>query len=392
MNKLYDIIGVPFGYLMSLIYKALEVINIPNYAVAIIIFTLVTKLLLFPVNYKTQKNAARMQLLQPKLEKLRKSYESNPQRLQEEQQKLYQQEGINPMGSCLPMFIQIFLLFGVIDVVYKPITHILHITKSVRDAAIEKASELCVKFGDINGGKEIISGNLRSELLTAEVLEKHPEEFGQFAEGFNDKVTGFFDTFSLFGANLGNTPEFHPETWNKEAIILFLIPFAAGLAQLLFSIYSQIHQKKVNPNVQVQGGGCMTVMTLLMPIWSIWLAFEVPAGVGFYWIWSSLFSFVITFALNCYFSKERIEAINEKEKEKARIYAEKHPEKKTFMQRMLEQQAALEQQNGSAPRVNENGEKISRSEQNKQNRDRINEARKRMAEKYGDSYDEDNEE
>lgn len=391
MNKLYDIIGVPFGYLMSIIYNALEYLNIPNYAVAIIIFTLVTKLLLFPVNYKTQKNAARMQLLQPKLEKLRKSYESNPQRLQEEQQKLYQQEGINPMASCLPMFIQLFLLFGVIDVVYKPITHILHITKSVREAAVEKASELAVKFGDVNGGKEIFSGNLRSELLTAEVLEKHPEEFGSFAENFNNKVTGFFDTFSLFGANLGKTPEFHPETWNKEAVILFLIPFAAGLAQLLFSIYSQIHQKKTNPT-QVQGGGCMTLMTLLMPIWSIWLAFEVPAGVGFYWIWSSLFSFFITLGLNCYFSKSRIEAINEKEKEKARIYAEKHPEKKTFMQRMLEQQAALEQQNGSAPRVNENGEKISRSEQNKQNRDRINEARRRMAEKYGDSYDEDNEE
>ena len=68
MNFLYDILGVPFGYLMSFIYDI-----VPNYAIAIIIFTLVTKLLLFPVNYKTQKNAARMQLLAPKLEKLRKS-------------------------------------------------------------------------------------------------------------------------------------------------------------------------------------------------------------------------------------------------------------------------------------------------------------------------------
>ena len=129
-------------------------------------------------------------------------------------------------------------------------------------------------------------------------------------------------------------------------------------------------------------------MMLLMPIWSIWLAFQVPAGVGFYWIWSSVFSFMITFGLNQYFSKERIKEINEKEKEKARIYAEKHPGKKTFMQRMMEQQAALEEQQNGSKRVNENGEKISRSEQNKQNRDRINEARKRMAEKYGDVYDE----
>ena len=78
---------------------------------------------------------------------------------------------------------------------------------------------------------------------------------------------------------------------------------------------------------------------------------------------------------------------NEKEKEKARIYAEKHPDKKTFMQRILEQQAALEAQNGG---TSNSGEKLSRSEQNKANRDAINEARKKMAEKYGDIYDESN--
>ena len=134
----------------------------------------------------------------------------------------------------------------------------------------------------------------------------------------------------------------------------------------------------------------MTVMMLLMPIMSIWFAFEVPAGVGFYWIWSSIFSFLVSLGLNLYFTKDRIVAINEKEKEKARIYAEKHPEKKTFMQRMLEQQAALEQQNGTSAK-SDSGEKMSRSEQNKQNRDAINEARRKMAEKYGDIYDESNE-
>ena len=384
MNFLYDLIGVPFGYLMSFIYDI-----VPNYALAIIIFTLVTKLLLFPVNYKTQKNAARMQLLAPKLEKLKKSFESNPQRLQEEQQKLYQQEGITPMGSCLPMFVQMFLLFGVIDVVYKPITHILHISKPVRTAAIEKASELAVKYGDVNGGKAISAKNLRSELLTAEVLDKHPDDFTIYSENFHDKVSKFSETFNVLGANLGKTPQLHPETWNRESLILFCIPFLAGLAQLLFSLYSQIHQKKTNPNAQAAGGGCMMATTLLMPLMSVWFAFGLPAGIGFYWIFSSLFSFVITFALNCYFSKDRIEAINEKEKEKARIYAEKHPGKKSFMQRMMESQAAMEQQ--SNVRVDENGDKISRSEHNKQNRDKLKEARKRMAEKYGDSYD-DNEE
>lgn len=378
--NLYDIIGVPFGYLMSWIYQL-----IPNYAIAIIIFTLVTKLLFLPMNYKTQKDSARMRLLQPKLQKIQKSFANNPTRQQEETMKLYQQEGINQMASCLPMFIQMFLLFGVIDVVYKPITHILHITKSVRTAAIEKASELAVQFGIINGGKSIASGNLRNELYTIEALSKYPEEFKNFSENFAQQVSEFSSKFAVFGANLGKTPSLSPEVWDKEAIILAIIPFLAGIAQLLVSIYSMIHQKKTNPTPQA-GGGCMWVMMLGMPIWSIFLAFSLPAGVGYYWIWSSLFSFLITFALNMYFTNDRVVAINEKEKEKARIYAEKHPDKKTFMQRMMEQAATMEQgQNTSADGVN-NG-RMSRSEQNKANSDALKEARKRMAEKYGDDYD-----
>ena len=128
-----------------------------------------------------------------------------------------------------------------------------------------------------------------------------------------------------------------------------------------------------------------------MILFSLWFSFQVPAGVGYYWIWSSIISVIITILLNNYFTDERVLAINEKEKEKARIYAEKHPGKKSFTQRLLEQsQAAAEQQN-NASKYKANGEKYSRSELNKRQRELINEARKRMAEKYGDTYDENNE-
>lgn len=367
---------------MSWIYKL-----IPNYAVAIIIFTLVTKILLFPVNYKTQKDAARMRLLQPKLQKIQKSFANNQQRMLEEQQKLYQQEGVNQMASCLPMMIQFFLLFGVIDVVYKPITHILHISKSVRNAAIERASQIATEFGIVNGGRAISSGDLRNELYTMEALNNHPDKFSDIAENFLNAVSEFSEKFTIFGANLGKTPTLHPEVWNSEAVVLALIPFLAGLAQLLVSIYSMIHQKKTNPVPQA-GGGCMWGMMLGMPLLSVWWGFTFPAGVGFYWIWSSVFSFLITFALNLYFTNERVAEINEKEKKKALAYAEKHPGKKTFMQKMMETSAAY---NDAASAVqNNNGEKMSRSEQNKVDSDALKAARRRMAEKYGDSYEDDN--
>ena len=377
---MYDIIGTPFGYLMKLIYDICG-----NYAVSIIIFTLVTKILLLPVNYKTQKNAARMRLLNPKLEKLKKSYGSNPQRLQEEQNKLYEKEGINPMGSCLPMFIQMFLLFGVLDVVYKPIRHILHISKDVRTVAVKIASDLLVASDE--KARAFDMKDLRCELKTMEQVNLHPEKFKDLAENFRDMVYHFNEHFTIFGANLGKTPSMHPAEWNREALVLFLIPILSGLVQLASSLYSQWYSKKTNPNMV--GGGCMTGMMIGLPIWSVWLAFSFPAGIGFYWIWSSLFSFIITFVLNNYFTDAKIAEIAEKDKEKARIYAEKHPGKKTFMQKLMDQAAAEQAAQG---RVNENGEKISRSEQNRQDKDKLKEARRRMAEKYGDSYsDSDNE-
>lgn len=370
MNALYDIIGIPFGYLMKLINNVF-----PNYAVSIIVFTIVTKLLLFPINYKTQKSSARMQLLNPKLEKLRKSYANNPQKLQEEQQKLYMEEGINPMASCLPSFLQMFLLFGVLDVVYKPMTHILRISKSVVKTAC-----------GIAGAK---TTDLRCELKIMSALEKDPSKFRELGNDFIQNIRDFSDRFTVFGANLGKVPTLHPDSWTREAVILAAIPFVAGLAQLVSSVYSQIHMKKTNPAAQA-GGGCMTFMMYFMPVLSVWFAFEVPAGVGFYWIWSSLFSFLIIFGLNQYFNHDRMVKIAEVEKEKARIYAEKHPEKKTFMQRMMEQQALLDQQqNGGNGQSKKDRNGVSRSEMNKYNREKLNEARRRMAEKYGDEYGDD---
>ena len=78
MNFLYDVLGVPFGYVMRLIYSLVQ-----NYGVAIILFTIFSKLLLFPINYKTQKSSAKMQRLNPKLKQLRKKYEKEPQKFQD---------------------------------------------------------------------------------------------------------------------------------------------------------------------------------------------------------------------------------------------------------------------------------------------------------------------
>jgi len=372
LSWLYEIFGIPFGYLMMWIYDLVQ-----NYGVAIILFTLVTKLILLPVNYKTQKNAARMQLLNPELAKIRKSYKDNPQKMQEEQMKLYQREGVNPMGSCLPAVIQMVLLFGVLDVVYKPLTHIIRFS----DKTIAGARNIASEIGKIT----IKESDLRNELSILNIFNDNKSGFTSVGEQFSEKVSEFYENFSIFGINLGAIPSV-PESWSDMGQVgLFLVPIFAGLSQLVYTLYSQIHQKKKNPDMPNMG--CMNVMLYLMPLLSVFFAFQVAAGVGFYWIFSSIFSFAITVLLNHYFSDKRIAAIVEKEREKAKKYAEVNGGKKTFMQKMLEQQqAAMEEQKKQQTLYKENGEKMSRSEANAYNRQLLNEARKRMAEKYGDDY------
>ena len=111
-----DLIAIPLGWVMWAIYQVVH-----SYGISILLFTLFVKLLTLPSTYKMQVNSARMGLVAPKLEKLKKSFANNPQRMQEEQTKLYSQEGINPGSGCVGSLITMILLLGVYRVVLKPL-------------------------------------------------------------------------------------------------------------------------------------------------------------------------------------------------------------------------------------------------------------------------------
>lgn len=413
MNWIINIIGVPLGFIMKLIYSW-----VGNYGIAIVLFTLFTKLILFPVSYKQQKNAARQQLLSPKLKKLQEKYKDKPEKLQLEQSKLYQEENINPYSSCLTSFIPLILLWGVLAVVYKPMTYIMDYKKPVIEEA--KSIILQVEDWDPSLQKQLSKGNLREELiLMGRMLDDgNSEAFQAIVEsgqvtvkdkdgndniqqltaidkGFVPAVSEFAETFTLGRTNLSETPSWKPQ--ENSTVFLFLIPILAGLLQLGLTIYTQQMQKKRNPDMPNMGA--MNAMLYFMPLFSVWLAFTVPAGVGFYWVCSSAFSFLQSVLLYAWFNEERVERIGEAERAKAKN-SKRRP---TMMQRLMEQQEEMlrQQQGGSDPEAKlgggpsnrirysdddgkASGKKISRSELEEYNTAVIREARKRMASKYGE--------
>ncbi|MCI7767073.1 MAG: YidC/Oxa1 family membrane protein insertase [Oscillospiraceae bacterium] len=385
MGVISELIGYPLGFIMWAIYQVFK-----NYGVAIFLFTVVTRLVMFPLSVKQQKSSAAMAAFSPKLERLKKQYANNPQKLQEEQMKLYAEEDINPMASCGTLIPQMLFLYGIFDVVYRPLTHILHISKAEVTALKEIAAPL------FEGNRYF---ETRPEIYILQAVQENEALFA----GANGVTTEILDKIAafdnkLFGlVDLGAVPNslFNDGTvWNAAAISLMLIPVLSGVIQLIMTFYTTAKQKKLNPEASSQMAG-MNAMFYLMPIMSVWMAFSFPAGIGYYWICSSLVGFAQSIILNKIYTPEYVAKLIEKDKQK-----NKNKKKSGFMQKYNELlQEQMKQQNASSGnngkiattgvvKDEETGEeiKLSKSQLKEYERKIIAEARRRQAEKYGDEY------
>lgn len=352
MDLIYSIIGYPLGWIMWACYEVLR-----NYGLALIVFTLITKLILLPMGIKQQKSQVKMAMFKPKMDAITKKYANNKQKQQEEMAALYEKEGYNPMSGCLPLLIQFPILFGLIDVIYKPLTHILRFSKADITRGIEIATGL---FGP---DSPIVKSNvgLRSENLIFQAIETYPEFATQWGQDLANKI-GSFDQ-SFLGLDLSQTPAFRLE-W------LLLIPIISGITSYLLSSISMKMTAATGGDSAAMNGMSKSMM-LMMPIMSVVIAFQVPAGVGMYWILTNIFSLLQSWYLNKkYNPKEMLAAAQaEEEARKEQERAQRAEIKKKQLTGELEQELA---------------EKALTQKEIK--RKKLAEARRRNAEKYGEEY------
>ena len=133
--NLLAIIAIPLGWLMWLCYTVS-----PVYWLALLLFTILTRLLLFPLSLKQHKSTAKMAVLKPKVDEIQKKYATNKEKLQQETMKVYQEAGYSPLSGCLPTILQLVVLFGLINVIYNPLQHILQFNAETVAALQEKAT------------------------------------------------------------------------------------------------------------------------------------------------------------------------------------------------------------------------------------------------------------
>ena len=305
MSNIFGFFYNIFGYCLEFFYNMFKNTPAP-YVIALIVFTLITRVLLLPTSIPQQKNQAKQFRIQPKLQKLQEKFGNDRQKLSEEQQKLYQREGYNPMAAgCGPMLVSLPLLWGIYGAITKPISYVLHfkdaITKCLNDATVKKAIEA------VSTSKR--SSYYQELIILNQLKNKSSDISARVSAFFTPDQLASMNTFSnqfvLFGMDLTQTPSI------KEFSIYWIIPILSGITSFLTSFISTRMQKKFNPTM-AQGSNAMSqgCMMAFMPIFSIYLCFTVPAGVGFYWVISNVFALFQTLILSNVYAPPKIAAKN----------------------------------------------------------------------------------
>ena len=240
--QIFDIIAIPLGYILHFIYNIFG-----NYFVSIFLFTLLVRAAMFPLSLKSQKSQAERAKLAPRLERLQKKYAQDPKKLQQKQMELYEKNGVSMTGGCLPMAVQMIILFGIISAIYKPLTHLIQmpsevISTSISAVTLDKDEKNADKFSEnelkgyygelkmlskLEENKADIRANI--EALDKSVLKnKTADQYISEMETVNQK-------FTIFGQSMLKNPG---EGGFKNINILWLIPLLSGLTALASAMIS----------------------------------------------------------------------------------------------------------------------------------------------------------
>ena len=324
-------ICMPFAALVRLFYNLTG-----SYGLSIILFTIVIKLIMLPFQMKSKRNMVRMNRMSGKMNEIRKKYANNQAKANEEIQKLYQEEGVNPMGGCLWTMIPLPILIALYSILRQPITHFMSIKKDVALSLVDKVAASGLDISAIATIKDgVTEFTPYGQIALVKLIN---EDLPQVAEGIEK---WFHIDFNFIGLDLTRHPwdavkAFEP-SW--AVIGLILIPILAGGFQLLMTIMT-MKQTAQQGNAAGQTQGMMYMMCLF----SVYIAFIMPASLGIYWIAQTVFSMIQEFFMNKFYNQkieeeeriryEQIQEERRKKQEEGRRLQEERKKKQAEEQKM----------------------------------------------------------
>ena len=333
-------ICIPFAALVKLFY------NLTNsYGLAIILFTIVIKLIMLPFQIKSKKSMIRMNRMSGKMQEIQKKYANNQAKMNEEMQKLYEEEGVSPMSGCLWSFIPLPILIALYSIIRQPITHFMMISKETALGLLDKAAAAGVDISSLTmSTKNGLEFSSYGQIGLVKAITSQCPEVAQGVDGWMHL------NYNFLGMDLTVTPWEAVKNFTFSAAIigLILIPILAGGFQLLMTRVTM----KQQPQQEGPGAGSTKMMMYMMPLMSVYIAFIIPAALGIYWIAQSVFSAIQEIVLGKFYTKkmeaeenaryEAIQADRQKRMEEGRKQQEQRKQEAAQKQSLREKQKAAQ--------------------------------------------------
>ena len=315
--SIFTFLATPLGWLMRVIYDM-----VGSYGLTLILFTVITKVVMIPLSISQQKSSAKQAAYMPLIQEIQKKWAKDERRKNEEIMKLQKEFGYSPTAGCLPLLITFPVMFGMVDVIYKPLKHIIALSAD----AITAATEITKNIG-------ITLSNYSPQTGVIQAIQQNPSAFSSVIDAdMMVRIQAFNQTF--LGIDLAGIPTF---AFNA----LLLIPVLTALSTLVL----QTVTTKVNGNAEQMGN--MKYMSLFSAGMMAWMSFSMPVGVSLYWVFGNIISLIQLFVLNIFYNPKKY-----KEELEAEIAAKKQAKKDRKKGIKNEDEEALEEENLSETEEN----------------------------------------
>lgn len=331
-------ICVPFAWLTRVFYSLTG-----SYGLALILFTLVVKLVILPFQLKGKKSMLRMSRMQGKIKDIQTRYANNRQRQQEEMANLYAQEGVNPMSGCLWSFLPFPILIALYAIIRQPLRYLMGLSMDTITAVTDAATKL---------GYTVAEGSQAAayeQIYLAKFVHQNWESFnGQF----DGLINLDYNFLGMDLASQGSTLFKQITTGGWPVIGVLLLPVIATALQFLMTLISM---KSSGNTAGAQG----KMMMYLMPLMTLWMGYILPAALCVYWIANTAFSVIQEQVLNKRFNAilDREETDKEKAKREARA-----AKMMASRERMLQQQQQMEKDKSKSGNHNKKGQPAKKAE------------------------------
>lgn len=385
-----------FGKLLDFTYNILAGSDgIANLGLCIILFTVIVKLILFPLTFKQQKSTKINAVIQPEIQKIQKKYKDKKDqesmvKQQQELQAVYDKYGTSMTSGCLPTLIQLPIIYALYRVIQNIPAYVgkikdmyIPIAQGVMNSQGEgKVQQFLIDFVDENS----ISGASYAISKFKDLAEVGIDNIIDVLSNFGvSHLNTLMDTLNLSGdvaENIDKIDQIHSfvlginisEAPGYKLSWALLIPISSALFNFLSMKLTSGNQQQGDATANTM----MKSMQITMPLMSIFICISLPAGIGIYWSVSALISLLTQLATNFYYDHVDMDAILEKQMEKAAKKKEKRGGKKSFMERMmdtsaeaqeqLEKQQAMKKNSAASLRNYVPSEKSQKAAQQKQNK------------------------